>query len=259
MKNLALAFVLSFFFFSCSNNDSQDSPNSGPLLLRKTITSNSQGVIETNYNYNGNKIINATSTAGSEIKFYYTGDLITKFEIYENNVLIHTRLLNYNSQNNLSSTIELNHTNNQGDKSTLTYNSNGTITHNMYSGDLISQTFLWGTFTATITNDEITSLVDESNNITYTATYDSKNHFMRNVLGFGKTRMSLGSGTYRNMRGVLQNITELKIRPQNGIQYTKETIQMTYNSDNFPISGTSRVYSTSGALISTENSLLYYE
>jgi hypothetical protein len=129
----------------------------------------------------------------------------------------------------------------------------------MYLGDLISQTGLYGTFTATISNSEITSLKNESNNIIYTPTYDSKNHFMKNVLGFSKIRMDLGSGTYRNVRGVLQNLTELKITPQTGSQYINETVQLTYNADNFPVSGTSRVYSSTGALLSTESSLLYYE
>jgi hypothetical protein len=82
---------------------------------------------------------------------------------------------------------------------------------------------------------------------------------MKNVLGFSKIRMDLGSGTYRNVRGVLQNLTELKITPQTGSQYINETVQLTYNADNFPVSGTSRVYSSTGALLSTESSLLYYE
>jgi hypothetical protein len=258
-KIIYLTFVLSLFIFSCSSEDGQNNSNSGPVLLRRSITTNSQGTQTTNFNYDGNKIVSTTTSDGFENKYYYTGELITKYEIYNNTILIHTRHYSYNSQNNLSSTIELNHGNNQGNRSTLTYNSNGTITYNMYLGDLISQTGLYGTFTATISNSEITSLKNESNNIIYTSTYDSKNHFMKNVLGFSKIRMDLGSGTYRNVRGVFQNLTELKITPQTGSQYINETVQLTYNADNFPVSGTSRVYSSTGALLSTESSLLYYE
>jgi hypothetical protein len=257
-KIISLAFVLSLFILSCSSDDSQDNSTPGPVLLRRTVTTNSQGTQTTNLNYDGNKIVSATYGDGIQ-KFYYTGDLITKWEIYSNNLLISTRILSYNSQNNLSSTIELNHVNNQGYRSSLTYNSNGTITYNMYAGNLTTQTGLYGTFTATLVNSEITLLKNESNNTIYTPTYDSKNHFMKNVLGYSKTRVDLGSGTYRNLRGVFQNLTELKITPQSGSQYTNETIQLTYNTDNFPISGTSRIYSSTGALISTESSLLYYE
>lgn len=259
MKKIILTFVASLFILSCSSSDSQDNSNSGPVLLRKTITTNAQGTQTTNFNYDGNKIVSATTSDGFENKYYYTGELITKYEIYNNTVLIHTRHYSYNSQNNLISSIELNHGNNQGNRSTLTYNSNGTITYDMFSGDLISQTSLWGTYTATLTNGEIITLKNESNNIIYTSTYDSKNHFMKNVLGYSKIRMNLGSGTYRNVRGVSQNLTELKITPQTGSQYTNETIQLTYNAVNFPVSGTSRVYSSTGSLLSTESSLLYYE
>ena len=258
-KIISLTFLLSLFILSCSSSDSQDNSNSGPILLRKSITTNSQGTQTANFNYDGNKIVSTTTSDGFEGKYYYTGELITKYEIYTNSVLIHSRLYSYNSQNNLSSTIELNHGNNQGYRSTLTYNSSGTITYNMYAGNLTSQTVSYGTFTATLLNGEITTLKNESNNTIYTLTYDSKNHFTKNVLGYSKIRMNLGSGTYRNVRGVLQNLTELKITPQSGSQYTNETIQLTYNTDNFPISGTSRIYSSTGALISTESSLLYYE
>lgn len=260
-KLISLTFVLSLFILSCSSNDSQDNSNSGPVLLRKAITTNSQGTQTANFNYDGNKIVSATTSDGfgNNIYYYYTGDLITKHESYNNTVLFRSVLYSYNSQNNLFSTIELNHYNNQGYRTTLTYNSSGTITYNMYGGDLTSQTLLYGTFTATLINNEITLLKNESNNTIYTFTYDSKNHFMKNVLGYSKIRMALGSGTYRNVRGVFQTLTELKITPQSGSQYTNETIQLTYNTDNFPISGTSRIYSSTGALLSTESSLLYYE
>ena len=165
-KIVYLTFVLSLFILSCSSDDSQNNSTPGPVLLRKRITTSSQGTVITNLNYNGNKIVNSISSNGTEDKFYYTGDLITKYEIYENNVLVHTQLYYYNSQNNLTSDVELNHDTNQGNKSTLTYNSNGTITYNMYSGNLISQTSLWGTFTATLTNGEITSFKDEILNTT---------------------------------------------------------------------------------------------
>jgi hypothetical protein len=258
-KILNLSVILSFFLISCSNNNSQDNSNPGPLLLRKLITTNSQGTITSDFVYTGNKIVSSTTNNGIVNKYYYTGDLITKWEIYNNSELIHARLLTYNSQNNLSSTVELNYNTNQGNRSTLTYNSNGTITYNMYLGDLVSQTGLYGTFLATLSNNEIIELKNESNNIIYTFTYDSKNHFMKNVLGFSKIRMDLGSGTYRNIRGLFQNLTELKITPQTGRQYTNETIQITYNADNYPVSGTNRIYSTNGALLSTESSLLYYK
>jgi hypothetical protein len=259
MKKIILTFVASLFILSCSSNDSQNNSNSGPALLRKRITTSSQGTVLTNLNYNGNKVVNSISSNGTEDKFYYTGDLITKYEIYENNVLVHTELYSYNSQNNLTSGVELNHGNNQGYRSTLTYNSNGTITYNMFSGDLISQTSLWGTFTATLTNGEITSFKDEILNTTYTCTYDSKNNYMKNILGNEKVRMHLGSGTYRNLFGIFQNMVQQQTTTPSGSQYINRTIQYTYNSENLPLTNVMKSFSSSGALLTTFNTTYFYE
>lgn len=259
-KIISLTFVLSLLFFSCSSNENEDNSNSGIILLRKTIETNSQGVaVTTNFNYNGNKIVNATSNYGVEYKFYYTGDLITKYEIYDNNSLIHTRLYNYNSQNNLISSIELNHDNNQGTNIVLTYNSNGTITYNMYSGDLITQTSLWGTFTATLSNNEITMFKDESSNITYTYTYDSKNNHFKNILGYEKVKMGIGSGTYVNISGIFQNLTQRRATLQNGNQYIQETNQCSYNVNDFPVTSNTNYYSSNGTIINNKTVSFYYE
>lgn len=259
MKKIILTFVASLFILSCSSNDSQNNSNSGPALLRKRITTSSQGTVITNLNYNGNKVVNSISSDGTEDKFYYTGDLITKYEIYENNVLVHTHLYSYNSQNNLTSGVELNHGNNQGYRSTLTYNSNGTITYNLFSGDLISQTSLWGTFTATLTNGEITSFKDEILNTTYTCTYDSKNNYMKNILGNEKVRMHLGSGTYRNLFGIFQNMVQQQTTTPSGSQYINRTIQYTYNSENLPLTNVMKSFSPTGALLTTFNTTYFYE
>lgn len=258
-KIISLTFLFSLFILSCSSNDSQNNSNSGPVLLRKRITTSSQGTLTTNLNYNGNKIVNSISSDGTEDKFYYTGDLITKYEIYENNVLVHTDLYSYNSQNNLTYGVELNHGNNQGTKTTLTYNSNGTITYNMYNGNLISQTSLWGTFTAILTNGEITSFKDEILNTTYTCTYDTKNNYMKNILGNEKVKMHLGSGTYRNLFGIFQNMIQQKTTTPSGSQYINRTIQYTYNSENLPLTNVMKSFSSTGALLTTFNTTYFYE
>lgn len=205
-KIIYVLLASSLLLLSCSSND--NSGNSNLVLLRKSTSSGTLGSETTNLFYNGNKIINAISSNGQETKFYYTGDLITKYEIYENTILIRTVLFNYNSQNNLISGIELNHNNNQGTKTTLTYNSNSIITYNMYDGDLTSQTGLWVTFTATLSNGEITTFKDENSNSLSTCTYDSKNRTFKNVLGIDKIKLHLGSGTYANLGGVLHNLIQ---------------------------------------------------
>jgi hypothetical protein len=251
--------TLSALLFSCSSNESQDNSNSGPVLLRKTIVTNSQGTVTTNFNYNGNKIVNATSSNSEETKYFYTGDLITKTETYNNNVLFRSVLFSYNSQNELISGVELNHNNNQGTKTTLTYNSNGTITYNMFAGDLISQTGLWGTYTATLTNGEITSFKNENTNFVETCIYDLKNTTMKNVLGAEKLSNSIGSGTYRNIGGKFHNLVEQKTTPQTGNQYIFRNIQYTYNSNDYPITGTRTTYTSNGAISDVINISYFFE
>jgi hypothetical protein len=258
-KIISLAIVLSLLIFSCSSDDVQDNSAPGLVLLRKRITTSMQGTVITNINYNGNKIVNSISSDGTEDKFYYTGDLITKYEIYENNILVHTQIYNYNSQNILTSGIELNHDTNQGNRTTLTYNSNGTITYNMYLGDLISQTGLFGTFTATLTNGEITTFKDELLNTTYTCIYDTKNNYMKNILGNEKVKMHIGSGTYRNLLGIFQNLIQQQTTTQTGSQYINRTIQYTYNSENLPLTSVMKSFSSSGALLTTFNTTYFYE
>jgi hypothetical protein len=258
-KIICLTFVLSLFILSCSSNESNDNSNSGVVLLRKLISSNSQGTVTTNLNYNGNKIVNATSSNGTENIYTYTGDLITKTETYNNNVLFRSVLYSYNSQNELISGVELNHNTNVGTKTILTYNSNGTITYNMYDGDLISQTLLWGTYTATIINGEITSFKDENTNFVETCNFDSKNTPMKNVLGTEKLSISIGSGTYRNIIGKFHNLVEQKTTPQTGSQYIFRSIQYTYNSDDYPTTGSRTTYSSNGAISDVTNVLYFYE
>lgn len=258
MKKIIIL-TLSVLLFSCSSNDSNGNSNTGVVLLRKTISSNSQGTVTTNLNYNGNKIVNATSSNGTEDIYTYTGDLITKHESYNNNVLFRSVLYSYNSQNNLNSSIELNHNTNYGTKTILTYNSNGTITYNMYDGNLISQTGLWGTYTATLNNGEITTFKDESSNTTYTYTYDLKNNYMKNILGYEKASMAVGSGVSYNIDGIFQNLILQQTSTQTGSQYTQKTGQHTYNAENLPLTSVIKSYASSGVINSTTNVSYFYE
>jgi hypothetical protein len=258
-KIICLTFVLSLFILSCSSNESNDNSNSGVVLLRKLISSNSQGTVTTNLNYNGNKIVNATSSNGTENIYTYTGDLITKTETYNNNVLFRSVLYSYNSQNELISGVELNHNTNVGTKTILTYNSNGTITYNMYDGDLISQTLLWGTYTATLNNGEITTFKDESSNTTDTYTYDLKNNYKKNILGYEKISIAVGSGVSYNIDGVFQNLIQQQRLTQTGSQYTQKTGQHTYNAENRPVTSIIKEYTSSGAIYSTSNISYFYE
>lgn len=254
MKKI-ITLTLSLILLSCATNEDQDNTNSGVVLLREMIT-NSQGTQTTLYfNYTGNKIVNVTSNA-YEWKYYYTGDLITKIENYDNNVLSSTTHYNYNSQNNLISFINLLN-NNQGNRTTLTYNSNGTITYNNYTGDLTTQTSLESIYTATLSNNEITIFKNETSNTTYTYDYDLKNNYMKNVLGFSKIGMAVWDDF--NVMGVFHNMTQRRETLPNQNPRIKEINEYSYNSDDFPVTINTSSYSSIGTLYYYHTTSLFYE
>ena len=78
MKKLALLFTFGLLTLSsCTKDDSPTSPDNGPALLVKTITT---GDKVTTLTYDGNKIV----TIGDSETYTYTGDLITKKEATQN-------------------------------------------------------------------------------------------------------------------------------------------------------------------------------
>ncbi|MGV1013009.1 MAG: hypothetical protein ACOYBS_11225 [Flavobacterium sp.] len=277
-KIISLTFVISLFILSCSSSGSQDS-NETPLLCNKKVIKATNGslISETNFGYNGNKIVNAITNQNNfigEKKFYYTGDLITKVESYSNNTLYSTEYLTYNSQQNPSQIIFLDHTNNTGTKFVYNYNSDVLITVNEYSGDLTSQNQIYSnsTITFTKTNGEITSFHILSTNTvggtSYTKTnnytYDSKNNYMKNVLGYDK--LSLFTGAYEwesynhEYNYCTQNVTQLLTSNNSSSNNQRNIVTLyTYNSNNYPILETQTIYS--GGITSpsgTRNSWYYY-
>jgi len=81
MKKLLYLFAASLLVFTSCSKDDDSSNSTSSILPKKIITTYSDGDIETlNYVYSGNKIVSNTDQNGSQMKYTYTGDFITKIE-----------------------------------------------------------------------------------------------------------------------------------------------------------------------------------
>jgi hypothetical protein len=185
-----IIYLLSFTFLilqSCSSSDGDNnSSDSNFTLLRKSITTDPDGVYTSTYTYNGNKISSVNTTYDynnnnntfSNTYITYSGDLISEMKTYDSNdVLVGKSTYNYNSNNQPYSKVDVSYPSNFGRKTIITYNSNGTITGSIYEGDIDNQNNLYTNYTLTISNGQIiSSFVGNYNpSSVYYYTYDNKN------------------------------------------------------------------------------------
>lgn len=250
MKNKFLLVVIgltTFLFNSCSNEDNQNE-TTNTVLLKKIVQTNPQGTITSDAYYSGNKIINEISSNGYEGKYYYTGDLITKFERLQNNILKESYIYSYNSSGKVIS-CNVNIVGNYTGTLTINYNNDGSINYNTaftYSSSTVVEN---KSYTATILNNEIATFTENGSNIVYTYTYDSKKSARKNILGFDKIYLA----NIESIIGCYQNVIQVK---RNNI--IKKTSIYTYNTEEYPLTENVSYYSDFGTLQSTKNIAYYY-
>lgn len=89
-KILCLFGVLTFALASCTSENSSDSAS---LIKPKKIIhldSNYSEIYFTDVKYEGEKLLSLTDSDGYSIKFTYTGDFITKIEVFESITVLQT-------------------------------------------------------------------------------------------------------------------------------------------------------------------------
>ena len=249
MKKLAIAcsaFLL--ILSSCSSSSDGGGASSSLKLHQQSITDNS-GISETDtFTYNGNKLLRIDSSDGSYTKAYYTGNLITKFEDYDDtDTLIEQSTYTYNSDNKLASYIYLDFEQDTAEKEVFTYNADGTISSSYYYGNSASATptDMVTTRVITLLDGEVhTTVSTGDDDSTYTYTYDTKNNPLKNILGYDKLA---GYADGENL-GIMHNIvTEAHLDGNSGVTYTDNYVY-TYNSSDFPLTS---VVSQSGITMET--------
>lgn len=252
--------LISIILFSCSNDDSGTSEpqlNTEGSLLKKAITSVGGTVIEdADYVCNGNKLAQIKRSTTNYTNYTYTGNLITKAEIYVNNSLSSTGTFTYNSDQLIQSLL-LSNTANMGYKSVYTYNPDGTISLTKYEGDLISQNTVTENFKIFFTNGMVSKrekyqvINGNMETLTYEYTYDTKNNMYNSILGLNK----LTFYDNESALGSSNNVTSTTVTATNTSNVAVYTTQYTYNSYNYPITKTDIYPDGSTAAVSQ----LYYE
>jgi len=245
MKKLLYLFsAVALMLTSCSSDDDNTTVSQNGTLLKKMILTSpdedddSYWNSTVNFTYNGNKIVQYVDEDNYKAVFTYTGDLITKIEYFNNNLLDGQDLFSYNSNGKLIEFRDLSMDVNYEIKHVYSYNSNGTITVTKYQGTIGNTTLSSTTPDIyTFTNNEISSTSDGS------ITYDSKNNPFKNVTGYKEIMTPEFSDDYLIVFGRNNNIISAPV----GTSTTQGIFSTyTYNSDNYPISSITNANYTSG-------------
>jgi hypothetical protein len=229
MKKIIVACLALFFAVSCSTTDS---PNvSQDLLVKRTISTDGDGVEETLlYFYNGNKINRIEGPDGLKVEFTYSGDLISTVRYFVDVMEFQTESYTYNSQGKMIKYVKLGLLQDYGVKEEYTYNADGTIEYARAIGDLLSQTESPSTGKLFFTNGEITKKESYEFGATSVVnyTYDTKNNPFKNTTGI--TKISFADQT---VGGFNHNLLteEHPTFPDSNVSTVYQ-----YNSTDYPIS-----------------------
>lgn len=230
MKKFLLLFAaFTISLNSCSSDDSSSDSNSDSVvLLKKTITTDSDGEkLTTNYTYNGNKIVSIIDDSEDVDLYYtYTDDLITKLTFkYKNGTIEQVNTYEYDSAKRLVTFVRSEPLDEWGSKEVYTYNTDGTVSIKHYRGDDKTQDVLNGEGTIFFTGGEVSKItINYGPSRSYT--YDDKNNPMKNVLGFDKISFEDGEAS-----GIVHNIVSEKDLDYDEVM---SKYVFTYNSDGYP-------------------------
>ncbi|WP_300565991.1 hypothetical protein [Flavobacterium sp.] len=154
-KNILLLFAIVLAFNSCAPGEDTPTPEptdpSEAVLLKKTITTKGSVVTTDIYSYNGkkiDKIVSSNGTNNNETKFTYTADLITKIEVFSNDILKSKKELTYQSDI-LKEIITYEYTDTETTKKRTTYVKNGS-----------EETYFYNIYRVNMSNNEETIITD---------------------------------------------------------------------------------------------------
>jgi hypothetical protein len=138
MKKFILLFCAMALALTSCSSDNDSSPSSDLVLLKKTISTDSDGEkITTIYKYDGNKIVSIIDDAGEFNRYFtYTGDLITKIEYkLPNGTIDQINTYEYDSNKRLITFVRVEPLDELGSKEVYTYNTDGSVSITDYRGD----------------------------------------------------------------------------------------------------------------------------
>ncbi|ESU29338.1 hypothetical protein FLJC2902T_07340 [Flavobacterium limnosediminis JC2902] len=252
MRKLIYAFsALALLFASCSSESDGDSgssvPNGGSLVKRAVANGNTF-----EYSYSGNKIVSIKAL--NQLRaFAYTGNLITKMYISQNNnpQIDYEVKYVYDTYQRLIEETSFNHLDLTATKKIFTHNSDRTISYQNYSGDFTNQNIVGrnGVYHMNANGEVFKKEEFYQGNLSFRQeyTYDSKNNIFINIIGFGKLLTFEG--------GMFNNILTSHYYDSTNTLVSGFSNQYVYNSDDFPISMTTTATNSS----STYTTQYFYE
>jgi hypothetical protein len=225
-KILCLFGALSLLLTSCSSDDNESNDNTDAVLLKKTIITDSEGDAVTSiYTYDGNKIVSIVDDSGDVNEYYtYTGNLITKLEYrFPDGSIDQINTYTYNAEGKLVTFVRTQ--TNYVHKEVFTYNADGTVTAESYSGDSESELMEGTVNTIKFVNGEVSEIISpDASNEEHVYTYDTKNNPMKNVIGMDKIAFIDGEGNGVKFN-ILTDTSEDEL-------WTNSTF--TYNDNGYP-------------------------
>lgn len=210
IKLFGLVLLLAITFLSCSK-DGESTPNSASLILPKKM---SEGVDDTYYTYDGNKIVSKNYQVNYKRVYTYTGNLITKIESFYYAKLLSTYDFTY-TNGKITSMLDTEPPY-APIMTTYIHNTDGTILYSSKNenGKLIFK------------NGNLIEW-DMGINEIKTYEYDTKNNPFKNILGYSE----LSGITFE---GFKNNIIK-ETNKVNGFADESGKNIITYNSDGYPI------------------------
>ncbi|HSD14888.1 MAG TPA: hypothetical protein VLB74_09595 [Flavobacterium sp.] len=238
MKKLFSLFsVLVLLISSCSDDGGASSDSgfniNGTKLKRATANFGATGNTTQDYYYDGNKLTRMVSSDGSYFKYTYTGELITKIEFFQNNVLEEVNFLEYNNDNELIARKQIR--GNTGYKVVYTYNNDGTISISAYTGDSVNQDTPTDLNKKVFFENGLVSKIESYmfidgnlETLSTNYTYDSANAPTSLILGYDKLAF-YDQGNFQN----IHNVTTITYASSvNDVVDVDEMVNV-YNTDNF--------------------------
>ncbi|CAH8286351.1 hypothetical protein EV196_106265 [Mariniflexile fucanivorans] len=265
MKLQLLLFTLCITIFSCSTEslDNSEKETTDSTLLKKVIyDKDTEDEYIVTYSYDENKLTKLEGEDGYKNVYTYEGDLLVKEESFLDGELGAYVTLEYNSVGVLVQYKEYWLDSSGLPESTykhvLTYNSDKTITNDVYTGDHNSQTELYFTELISFDGKNISKLKDNDNVTEYLYSYDDKNGMFKNVHAIEVLNLLSQNEFGPYIMGNTNNITiDKEIYDQQSNHTTSEYI---YNENDYPVSAINKYYNN-GVLDEqqTETINFYYE
>ena len=212
-----LYFLLLVTLWSCSNDKEDTNSSSKSVLVKKLDAVDLGKNASYTFSYNDTKLdkvayeIEGQTDGIGHYEYFYTGNLISEIKQFNQSNQNTARILfEYNSNNALTQVTELDVNANYGLKNVITYNSDGTVEVDRFSGTAASQSTFAYSSLFYFQNGEF---VQENNSGTIQTIvnyeFDSANHPLQNVTGINEIKIysALTHGLFnRGLMGLNNNL-----------------------------------------------------